>query len=151
MKKHPELRGTLFEEIGTIVQTACYAHDMGNPPFGHSGEKAIQSFFTEGPGACLKEKVSKRFWDDITHFEGNANAFRLLTHRFLGRREGGFVMTYTTLASIVKYLSALLLRGNMVNLASSRRRKTPIRRLPTSWVSSKRSTQRKEYAMFATH
>lgn len=100
---HPELRGTLFEEIGTIVQTACYAHDMGNPPFGHSGEKAIQTFFTEGPGAILKEKVSERFWADITHFEGNANAFRLLTHRFLGRREGGFVMTYTTLASIVKY------------------------------------------------
>ena len=100
---HPELRGTLFEEIGTIVQTACYAHDMGNPPFGHSGEKAIQAFFTEGPGAGLKKDVSRRFSDDITHFEGNANAFRLLTHRFLGRREGGFVMTYSTLASIVKY------------------------------------------------
>ena len=100
---HPELRGTLFEEIGTIVQTACYAHDMGNPPFGHSGEKAIQAFFTEGPGAGLEKDVSRRFWDDITHFEGNANAFRLLTHRFLGRREGGFVMTYSTLASIVKY------------------------------------------------
>ena len=103
IKKHPELQGTLFEEIGTIVQTACYAHDMGNPPFGHSGEKAIQAFFTEGAGAYLKDKVSPRFWDDITHFEGNANAFRLLTHRFLGRREGGFVMTYSTLASIVKY------------------------------------------------
>ncbi|MCR5076448.1 MAG: dNTP triphosphohydrolase [Prevotella sp.] len=100
---HPELRGTLFEEIGTIVQTACYAHDMGNPPFGHSGEKAIQTFFTEGAGAGLQAKVSQRFWDDITHFEGNANAFRLLTHRFLGRRDGGFVMTYSTLASIVKY------------------------------------------------
>jgi len=100
---HPELRGTLFEEIGTIVQTACYAHDMGNPPFGHSGEKAMQAFFTEGPGISLKEKVSPHFWEDITHFEGNANAFRLLTHRFLGRREGGFVMTYSTLASIVKY------------------------------------------------
>lgn len=103
IEKHPELDGTNFEEIGTIVQTACYAHDMGNPPFGHSGEKAIQSFFTEGPGRLLKEKVSKHFWEDITHFEGNANAFRLLTHRFLGRREGGFVMTYATLASIVKY------------------------------------------------
>lgn len=103
IKKHPELGGTNFEEIGTIVQTACYAHDMGNPPFGHSGEKAIQSFFTEGPGQLLREKVSKHFWEDITHFEGNANAFRLLTHRFLGRREGGFVMTYATLASIVKY------------------------------------------------
>ncbi len=103
IERHSELRGTLFEEIGTIVQTACYAHDMGNPPFGHSGEKAIQAFFTEGSGTCLKDKVSPHFWEDITHFEGNANAFRLLTHRFLGRREGGFVMTYSTLASIVKY------------------------------------------------
>jgi dGTPase len=51
----------------------------------------------------LKEKVSPAFWDDITHFEGNANAFRLLTHQFKGRRPGGFVMTYSTLASIVKY------------------------------------------------
>ena len=76
---------------------------MGNPPFGHSGEQAIQSFFTEGPGSDLKKKVSARFWDDITHFEGNANAFRLLTHQFQGRRFGGFVMTYSTLAAIVKY------------------------------------------------
>ena len=100
---HPELRGTLFEEIGTIVQTAGMAHDMGNPPFGHSGEKAIQTFFTEGRGLALKDRVSPLFWDDITHFEGNANAFRLLTHRFNGRRKGGYVMTYSTLASIVKY------------------------------------------------
>ena len=102
-KRHPELRGTLFEEIGTIVQTAGLAHDLGNPPFGHSGEKAIQAFFTEGEGQELRTRVSDRFWDDITHFEGNANAFRILTHRFHGRREGGFVMTYSTLASIVKY------------------------------------------------
>ncbi len=100
---HPELAGTLFEEIGTIVSSACLAHDMGNPPFGHSGEKAIQSFFKEGPGMFLKDKVSGDFWSDITHFEGNANAFRLLAHRFLGRRDGGFVLTYSTLASIVKY------------------------------------------------
>ena len=101
--RHPELRGTLFEEIGTIVSAACLAHDMGNPPFGHSGEKAIQSYFTEGPGNYLRERVRPVFWDDITHFEGNANAFRLLTHRYRGRRDGGFVMTYSTLASIVKY------------------------------------------------
>ena len=102
-KRHPELADTLFEEIGTIICVACLAHDMGNPPFGHSGEKAIQTFFTEGAGKHLKERVSTDFWNDITHFEGNANAFRLLTHRFNGRREGGFVMTYTTLLSIVKY------------------------------------------------
>ena len=101
--KRPELRGTMFEQIGQIVSTACLAHDLGNPPFGHSGEKAIQTFFTEGAGNALKSKVSSEFWDDITHFEGNANAFRLLTHQFKGRRAGGFVMTYSTLASIVKY------------------------------------------------
>ena len=102
-EKRPELRGTMFEQIGQIVSTACLAHDLGNPPFGHSGEKAIQTFFTEGAGNALKSKVSSEFWDDITHFEGNANAFRLLTHQFKGRRAGGFVMTYSTLASIVKY------------------------------------------------
>lgn len=101
--RHPELRGTLFEEIGQIVATACLAHDLGNPPFGHSGEKAIQTFFTEGAGRALQAKVSPAFWSDITHFEGNANAFRLLTHQFRGRRPGGFVMTYSTIASIVKY------------------------------------------------
>ncbi len=103
MKKQPELAKTLFPQIGTIVSTACLAHDMGNPPFGHSGEKAIQTFFSEGKGAFLKGIVSEALWNDITHFEGNANAFRLLAHRFKGRRDGGFVMTYTTLASIVKY------------------------------------------------
>lgn len=101
--RHPELSTSLLPEIGTIVSTACLAHDMGNPPFGHSGEKAIQTFFTEGKGSFLKGQISERLWNDITHFEGNANAFRLLAHRFKGRREGGFVMTYTTLASIVKY------------------------------------------------
>ena len=110
-RKHPELSNTLFEEIGTIVSASCLAHDMGNPPFGHSGEKAIQSFFTEGKGLGLKDHVSASFWSDITHFEGNANAFRLLTHRFKGRRIGGFVMTYSMLASIVKYPFSSMLSG----------------------------------------
>lgn len=114
MKTRPELADTLFTQIGTIVSTACLAHDMGNPPFGHSGEKAIQTFFTEGKGAYLKDRLSPEMWNDITHFEGNANAFRLLAHRFKGRRDGGFVMTYTTLASIVKYpfASALAVKGH---------------------------------------
>jgi len=114
MKTRPELADTLFTQIGTIVSTACLAHDMGNPPFGHSGEKAIQTFFTEGKGAYLKDRLSPELWNDITHFEGNANAFRLLAHRFKGRRDGGFVVTYTTLASIVKYpfASALAEKGH---------------------------------------
>ena len=110
--KHPELASTHVSEIGAIVSAACLAHDLGNPPFGHSGEKAISTFFSEGKGLALKSQLSPMEWDDFTHFEGNANAFRLLTHQFQGRRKGGFVMTYSTLASIVKYPYPSTLAGN---------------------------------------
>lgn len=110
--KHPELANTHVPEIGSIVSAACLAHDLGNPPFGHSGEKAISTYFSEGKGLALKEQLSAMEWEDLTHFEGNANAFRLLTHQFLGRRKGGFVMTYSTLASIVKYPFPSILAGN---------------------------------------
>ena len=92
-----------FEAAGEIVSAACLAHDLGNPPFGHSGEKAIATFFSEGPGASLERELERSQWLDLTRFEGNANTFRLLTHRFNGRRPGGFAMTYSMLASIVKY------------------------------------------------
>lgn len=92
-----------IEELGSIVSAACLAHDLGNPPFGHSGENAISTYFSEGRGLALKKEVADELWSDFTKFEGNANAFRLLTHQFNGRREGGFAMTYATLASMVKY------------------------------------------------
>lgn len=92
-----------LESIDEIVAAACLAHDLGNPPFGHSGEKAISTYFSEGEGRALQSELTPRQWNDLIHFEGNANAFRLLTHRFNGRRPGGFAMTYSTLASIVKY------------------------------------------------
>jgi len=112
----------LIPEIGQIVATACLAHDLGNPPFGHSGEKAIQTFFTEGKGLYLKERVSPEFWSDITRFDGNANAFRLLTHSFKGRRKGGFAMTYSTLASIVKYpFSSSVAKKNKFGFFASER------------------------------
>lgn len=92
-----------FDAFGEIVSAACLAHDLGNPPFGHSGEKAIATFFSEGAGRSLRAELSDSQWADLTRFDGNANAFRLLTHRFNGRRPGGFAMTYSMLASIVKY------------------------------------------------
>ena len=111
LEKHPHLAHTHLREMGSIVSAACLAHDLGNPPFGHSGERAIGSYFSEGEGRkyenCLCQETGDRLtpaqWQDLIHFEGNANAFRLLTHHFRGRRKGGFVMTYSTLASIVKY------------------------------------------------
>lgn len=109
---HPELAYSHIEEIGSIVAAACLAHDLGNPPFGHSGEQAIGTYFSEREGLQLKSQISEAEWEDFTHFEGNANAFRLLTHQFKGRRRGGFVLTYSTLASIVKYPFSSTLAGD---------------------------------------
>lgn len=110
IRRRPELAETEVTSLGAIVSAACLAHDMGNPPFGHSGERAIRTYFSEGKGKELERYVteegcnlSRREWNDFIHFDGNANTFRLLTHQFSGRRRGGFVMTYATLAAIVKY------------------------------------------------
>lgn len=94
-----------FDDIGSIVASACLAHDLGNPPFGHSGEKAISTYFSEGNGRGLKDEIITNGgrWEDLINFEGNANSIRLLMHQFSGRRKGGFAMTYSTLASIAKY------------------------------------------------
>lgn len=115
--RRPELEEAGIASIGAIVSAACLAHDMGNPPFGHSGERAIRSFFNEGKGTALREpladgaRLTDGEWADVTHFDGNANTFRLLTHQFEGRRKGGFVMTYSTLAAVVKYPYTSALAG----------------------------------------
>ncbi|MCU4176803.1 deoxyguanosinetriphosphate triphosphohydrolase [Carboxylicivirga sp. N1Y90] len=93
----------LVNEIGAVVAAACLAHDLGNPPFGHSGEEAIGHYFKNGAGKAFQDKLTPAQWSDFTRFEGNANALRILTHAFKGRRDGGFAMTYTTVASILKY------------------------------------------------
>lgn len=115
LERTPELQQSYVSEIGAIVSASCLAHDLGNPPFGHSGERAISTFFSEGKGMQLRnnpdEPLTDSRWSDFTHFEGNANAFRLLTHRFEGRRKGGFVLTYSTLAGIVKYPYSSSLAG----------------------------------------
>ena len=109
--RHPDLKPSTLDMLGAIVSSACLAHDLGNPPFGHAGERAISSYFSEGKGAQIKplilqecgEQLGEWLWSDIVNFDGNANAFRLLTHQYEGRRAGGYAMTYSVLASIVKY------------------------------------------------
>ncbi|MFL5810302.1 MAG: dGTP triphosphohydrolase, partial [Flavisolibacter sp.] len=95
-------------ELANVIAAGCLAHDIGNPAFGHSGEKAISSYFIENAeqktdGRELKSFFSEKEWTDLTAFEGNANAVRVLTHSFRGRFRGGFGLTYTTIASILKY------------------------------------------------
>ena len=95
-------------ELPNVVAAGCLAHDIGNPAFGHSGEKAISAYFIENAGSQIEGQELRSFfkdkeWKDLCTFEGNANAVRILTHSFRGRFRGGFGLTYTTIASILKY------------------------------------------------
>ncbi len=106
----------LLSEIGNIIASACLAHDLGNPAFGHSGESAISHYFTTGDGKIYESQVSKEEWEDLIHFEGNANALRILTHPFSGKGTGGFALTYATLAAIAKYPCASTAGHNKTNI-----------------------------------
>ena len=93
-------------ELGSVIAAACLAHDIGNPPFGHSGEKAISEYFknlSADETRLLKEQVTENQYNDLVNFEGNANGLRLLSHSFNEASQGGMRLTYTTLASMVKY------------------------------------------------
>jgi len=95
-------------DLKGVIGAGCLAHDVGNPAFGHSGEKAISNYFIQNSeivicGQNLRSYFNSKEWSDLTDFEGNANALRVLTHQFKGKMEGGLSLTYTTLASILKY------------------------------------------------
>jgi dGTPase len=95
-------------ELSGVIASACLAHDVGNPAFGHSGEKAIANYFVKNAGKSLntsrlKDHFSETEWSDLTNFEGNANAFRLLTRQFQGKLPGGQRLMFLTIASILKY------------------------------------------------
>lgn len=101
-QKESDLNFNFIVEIPTIVSTACLAHDLGNPPFGHSGEEAIRKYFSDNADT-IQPLISEKEWIDLTRYEGNANAFRLLIQQLEGRRSGGFRLSYAVLASLVKY------------------------------------------------
>ncbi len=93
-------------ELASVIASACLAHDIGNPPFGHSGEDAIRAFFQGADGdvrRVLEESMTPNQRKDLEQFEGNSNALRVLTHHFNEHERGGYRLTYTTIASLVKY------------------------------------------------
>ena len=110
-------------ELPSVIAAGCLAHDIGNPPFGHSGEEAIRTFFRDLSGAektQFSELLSENQQRDFLFFEGNANAFRTLTHSFNEKSAGGFRLTYATLASIVKYPSDSLSGFNKQQLVTKK-------------------------------
>jgi len=117
-----EFREFYKYELPSVIAAGCLAHDIGNPPFGHSGEDAIRNFFRgldgEG-GRRFREELTPNQQRDFLYFEGNANAFRTLTHHF-NEAPGGFRLTYVTLASIVKYPADSLNGFNKQQLATKK-------------------------------
>lgn len=89
--------------VGDIVQAACLAHDIGNPPFGHSGEAAIRHWFTANSDQdCLQDLTTAQL-NDFQNFEGNAQGLRIITKLEYYLFEGGMRLTYATLGTFMKY------------------------------------------------
>ncbi len=105
LKKHPHLQnvhGYHFNDFGAIVAAAALAHDIGNPPFGHSGEKAMGDYFLNGNGKRFRNELTEKEYQDLVDFEGNANGFKILTESKNGV-EGGLRLTYASLGAFMKY------------------------------------------------
>lgn len=96
------------EDLKSVIGAGALAHDLGNPAFGHSGEEAISKYFKEHKDPDFKAKFTPEQWADLVSFEGNANALRILTRQYNGRLVGGYRLTYSTLASILKYPCAAI-------------------------------------------
>jgi len=104
IEKYPELqtKGYQANDFGTIVAAAALSHDIGNPPFGHSGEKSIGEYFKSGNGKKFQDQLTEKQWQDLIDFEGNANGFKILTETKNGI-EGGLRLSYATLGAFMKY------------------------------------------------
>ncbi|MDP5093649.1 MAG: dNTP triphosphohydrolase, partial [Polaribacter sp.] len=104
LERHPNLVGLgyTFNDFGAIVAAASVMHDIGNPPFGHSGEKAIGEYFKSGNGKKYKDELSAKEYQDLIDFEGNANGFKILTENREGI-SGGLRLSYATLGAFLKY------------------------------------------------
>jgi len=110
LAKHPHLKATLgyrAQDFGAITAAAALAHDIGNPPFGHSGEKAIGHFFKNGAGQIFQKELTPMQYEDLCSFEGNANGFKILTASSPGT-PGGLRLSYATLGAFIKYPKASL-------------------------------------------
>ena len=122
LQKYPhlqEVHGYHANDFGAIVAAASLAHDIGNPPFGHSGEKAIGEYFSVGKGSKFKDQLSEKEWQDLIDFEGNANGFSVLTSPRPGI-EGSIRLTYAVLGAFMKYPKESLPKKPTKNIADKK-------------------------------
>ncbi|MBE8725390.1 deoxyguanosinetriphosphate triphosphohydrolase [Flavobacterium hungaricum] len=122
IEKYPylqEVHGYHMNDFGAIVAAASLAHDIGNPPFGHSGEKAIGEYFSIGNGQKYKDQLTDKQWQDLIDFEGNANGFSVLTASRPGI-EGGLRISYATLGAFMKYPKESLPKKPTKNIADKK-------------------------------
>ncbi len=122
IEKYPhlqEIHGYQANDFGAIVAAASLAHDIGNPPFGHSGEKAIGEYFSIGKGQKFKDQLTEKQWQDLIDFEGNANGFSVLTSSRPGI-EGGIRLTYAVLGAFMKYPKESLPKKPTSNIADKK-------------------------------
>jgi dGTPase len=122
IEKYPhlqEVHGYQANDFGAIVAAASLAHDIGNPPFGHSGEKAIGEYFSIGKGQKFKDQLTDKQWQDLIDFEGNANGFSVLTSSRPGI-EGGIRLTYGVLGAFMKYPKESLPKKPTSNIADKK-------------------------------
>ena len=104
LERYPNLKEQAYKvnDFGAIIASAALTHDIGNPPFGHAGEKAIGDYFNSGKGKQYKTALTPKEWQDLIDFEGNANGFKILTESHEGK-PGGLRLSYATLGAFIKY------------------------------------------------
>jgi dGTPase len=121
LERHPKLQelGYTFNDFGAIVAAASVTHDIGNPPFGHSGEKAIGEYFKSGNGAKYKDQLTEKEYQDLIDFEGNANGFKILTESREGV-SGGLRLSYATLGAFLKYPKESIPKKPTIHIADKK-------------------------------
>lgn len=100
--KYPEITINPYD-VAYIIQTACLAHDIGNPPFGHAGEEVIKEWFGRNKDKDFLKELSKNELEDFLNLDGNAQSFRIVSQIENNLFAGGMNLTFATLGALVKY------------------------------------------------